>query len=67
MKISRRSQVEDKDVNQSIMQLAYHLPITYKDEDYFALIVFNGLFGAFAHLLVVYRNSRKARFSLYYR
>ncbi|MCC9858913.1 insulinase family protein, partial [Streptococcus agalactiae] len=25
-----RSQVEDKDVNQSIMQLAYHLPITYK-------------------------------------
>ncbi|HEO7126988.1 TPA: insulinase family protein, partial [Streptococcus agalactiae] len=47
-----RSQVEDKDVNQSIMQLAYHLPITYKDEDYFALIVFNGLFGAFAHSLL---------------
>lgn len=41
--------VENKEVAQSILQLAYRLPVSYGDEDYLALQVFNGLFGGFAH------------------
>lgn len=41
--------IEKRSVNQSVLQLAYHNPISYHDEDYFALLVFNGLFGNFPH------------------
>lgn len=34
---------------QSIIQLGYHLSIDYRDELYFPLIVFNGIFGGFSH------------------
>lgn len=44
-----RQQFETKDVNQSVLQLGYHFPIRYQDEEYFTLLVFNGLFGGFAH------------------
>ncbi|GBG96462.1 EF-P 5-aminopentanol modification-associated protein YfmF [Lactococcus termiticola] len=43
------SEVEDKEVAQSILQLAYLLPCSYGDEDYLTLQVMNGLLGGFAH------------------
>ena len=40
---------EEKDVAQSILQLAYQMPVAYGDENYLALQVMNGLLGGFAH------------------
>lgn len=42
-------QIEQKKANQSILQQAYYAPAEYGSEDYFSLIVLNGLLGGFAH------------------
>ena len=44
-----QEKLEKKDISQSILQLGYHLPVKFQDDDYFDLLVFNGMFGAFAH------------------
>ncbi|BCP64984.1 peptidase M16 [Streptococcus parasuis] len=41
--------VERKVAQQSILELAYHLQVVYNDVNYPALLVFNGLLGAFSH------------------
>ena len=40
---------EEKEVAQSILQLAYQMPVAYGDENYLALQVMNGLLVGFAH------------------
>ncbi|WEV45142.1 pitrilysin family protein [Streptococcaceae bacterium ESL0687] len=40
---------EDKPANQSIIEFAYNLPVYFGDSLYMALLVYNGLLGAFAH------------------
>src|SRR5699024_3835504 len=37
--------IETQQVNQAKLHIGYRTNITYEDEDYFALHVFNGLFG----------------------
>ncbi|MFH0396479.1 EF-P 5-aminopentanol modification-associated protein YfmF [Streptococcus sp. A34] len=44
-----RERVERKEARQSILELAYHLQVVYNDVNYPALLVFNGLLGAFYH------------------
>lgn len=44
-----REKVERKQARQSILELAYHLQVLYNDVNYPALMVFNGLLGAFSH------------------
>lgn len=44
-----RERVERKEARQSILELAYHLQVVYNDVNYPALMVFNGLLGAFSH------------------
>ncbi|MGV3030636.1 EF-P 5-aminopentanol modification-associated protein YfmF [Streptococcus suis] len=44
-----RERVERKEARQSILELAYHLQVVYSDVNYPALLVFNGLLGAFSH------------------
>lgn len=44
-----QEKLESREVNQSVLQLGYSFPTRYGDKDYFALLVFNGLFGGFAH------------------
>lgn len=41
--------VEQKEVNQSVLEVAYHLPVLYKSVNYPAFLVFNGLFALHAH------------------
>lgn len=41
--------IERKEAKQSILELAYHLQVVYNDVNYPALLVCNGLFGAFSH------------------
>ncbi|HFI0451151.1 TPA: M16 family metallopeptidase [Streptococcus suis] len=44
-----KEKVERKQARQSILELAYHLQVLYNDVNYPALMVFNGLLGAFSH------------------
>lgn len=44
-----REKLESKEFQQSVLQIAYNIPISYQDSLYFALIVFNGLLGGFSH------------------
>ncbi|MBJ8029194.1 EF-P 5-aminopentanol modification-associated protein YfmF [Bacillus cereus group sp. N21] len=41
--------VEKQELKQSKLNIGYRTYITYRDEDYFALQLFNGLFGGFSH------------------
>ena len=44
-----KESIEPRQSSQSILQLGYQIPCQYGETDYFALIVFNGMFGEFAH------------------
>lgn len=44
-----REKTEKKAVNHSILQLAYAIPSSYNSSYYFALLVLNGMLGAFSH------------------
>ncbi|WP_324655940.1 EF-P 5-aminopentanol modification-associated protein YfmF [Bacillus cereus] len=41
--------VEKQELKQSKLHIGYRTFVTYKDEEYFALQLFNGLFGGFSH------------------
>ncbi|MFC3927983.1 EF-P 5-aminopentanol modification-associated protein YfmF [Streptococcus caprae] len=47
-----REKIEQIQANQSILELGYYFPRHYGDDSHFALIVFNGLIGAFSHSLL---------------
>ena len=40
---------EEQQVNQAKLNIGYRTNMRVTDEDYFAMLVFNGVFGAFAH------------------
>ncbi len=44
-----REKLEQRDVHQSIVELAYHFSSQYGDRSHLPLIVLNGLLGGFAH------------------
>ena len=44
-----REGLEQKDVHQSIIELAYHFPIQYGEGEHLPLVVLNALLGGFAH------------------
>lgn len=44
-----REKVESKEYHQTLVNLAYQLPVSYGTDDYFTLLVFNGLLGGFSH------------------
>ena len=44
-----REKLEQRDVHQSIVELAYHFSSQYVDRSHLPLIVLNGLLGGFAH------------------
>ncbi|ERJ76524.1 EF-P 5-aminopentanol modification-associated protein YfmF [Streptococcus sobrinus] len=44
-----QEKIDRQDDHQSILQLGYHLPLTYSHPDYPIALVLNGLLGGFAH------------------
>lgn len=44
-----REKLEQRDVHQSIVELAYHFSSQYGDRSHLPLIILNGLLGGFAH------------------
>ncbi|MBG9840763.1 zinc protease [Bacillus tropicus] len=57
--------VEKQELKQSKLHIGYRTFITYKDEDYFALQLFNGLFGGFSHSKL-FVNVREKKSLAYY-
>lgn len=56
---------DEKDARQSIIQMAYNLPIQYGDDLYLALQVYNGLLGGFPHSKL-FMNVREKESLAYY-
>ncbi|OFI48991.1 hypothetical protein BG261_04835 [Floricoccus tropicus] len=56
---------DEKDAHQSIIQMAYNLPIQYGDDLYMALQVYNGLLGGFPHSKL-FMNVREKESLAYY-
>lgn len=48
-KVQPKEVIDEEDVKQGKLNIGYRTSITYTDQDYPALQVFNGLFGGFSH------------------
>src|SRR5699024_8578196 len=57
--------IEEQDVQQAKLHIGYRTHCTYKDEDYFALQVCNGLFGGFPNSKL-FMNVREKHSLAYY-
>lgn len=44
-----KEKVVSKDTTQSILQLGYHVPIYYGSQEYYAMLVAEGMLGGFSH------------------
>jgi predicted Zn-dependent peptidase len=66
---NRNSQVqeikEEQDVKQGKLNIGYRTNIVYGDTDYFALQVFNGIFGGFSHSKLFINVREKASLAYY--
>ncbi|QPS70582.1 EF-P 5-aminopentanol modification-associated protein YfmF [Lactococcus garvieae] len=60
-----QEKTEEKEVQQSILQLAFAQPTTYGSADYMSLQVMNGLFGGFAHSKLFMNVREKASLAYY--
>jgi predicted Zn-dependent peptidase len=57
--------IEEQDVKQGKLHMGYRTYIKYGDPDYFALQVFNGVFGAFSHSKLFVNVREKASLAYY--
>ncbi|WP_245579650.1 EF-P 5-aminopentanol modification-associated protein YfmF [Alteribacter aurantiacus] len=57
--------VEEQELKQGKLHLGYRTNITYQDDDYFALQLFNGLFGGFSHSKLFINVREKASLAYY--
>ncbi|WP_312473033.1 EF-P 5-aminopentanol modification-associated protein YfmF [Neobacillus sp.] len=57
--------IEQQDVKQGKLNMGYRTNIVYGDEDYFALQVFNGIFGGFSHSKLFINVREKASLAYY--
>lgn len=60
-----QEKIEAKEVQQSILQMAFAQPTTYGSKDYMTLQVMNGLFGGFAHSKLFMNVREKASLAYY--
>ncbi|RDI47390.1 EF-P 5-aminopentanol modification-associated protein YfmF [Falsibacillus pallidus] len=56
---------ENQDVKQGKLNIGYRTNITFGDEDYFPLTVFNGIFGGFSHSKLFINVREKASLAYY--
>lgn len=57
--------IDEQSVQQAKLHIGYRTNIVYGDEDYFALQVFNGLFGGFSHSKLFINVREKASLAYY--
>lgn len=63
--IKEKEVIEEQDVKQGKLNIGYRTNSTYKDEDYYALQVFNGIFGGFSHSKLFINVREKASLAYY--
>lgn len=63
--IEKREKVETLSVTQAKLNMGYHTGVYYHDANYFALQIFNGLFGGFPHSKL-FMNVREKESMAYY-
>lgn len=56
---------EEQDVKQGKLNIGYRTNVTYEDDDYYALQVFNGIFGGFSHSKLFINVREKASLAYY--
>ncbi|WP_232735744.1 EF-P 5-aminopentanol modification-associated protein YfmF [Alteribacter populi] len=56
---------EEQDLKQGKLHLGYRTNVTYQDDDYFALQLFNGLYGGFSHSKLFLNVREKASLAYY--
>ncbi|MBM7650069.1 putative Zn-dependent peptidase [Bacillus ectoiniformans] len=56
---------EQQEINQGKLHIGYHTHVSYGDPDYFALQVFNGIFGGFSHSKLFANVREKASLAYY--
>jgi predicted Zn-dependent peptidase len=56
---------DEMDVSQAKLVLGYRTGLTYADDDYFPLLVYNGILGAFAHSKLFQNVREKASLAYY--
>jgi predicted Zn-dependent peptidase len=57
--------IEKQDVKQGKLNIGYRTNITYNDDDYYALQMFNGIFGGFSHSKLFINVREKASLAYY--
>ncbi|OQP05412.1 insulinase family protein [Geobacillus sp. 44B] len=57
--------VEKQDVKQGKLNIGYRTNVTYDDDDYYALQMFNGIFGGFSHSKLFINVREKASLAYY--
>lgn len=57
--------IEEQDVKQGKLNIGYRTNSTYRDDDYYALQVFNGIFGGFSHSKLFINVREKASLAYY--
>lgn len=63
--IAENEVIEEQDVKQGKLNIGYRTNSTYRDDDYFALQVFNGVFGGFSHSKLFINVREKASLAYY--
>lgn len=63
--VQEKTVIEKQDVKQGKLNIGYRTNITYSDDDYFALQVFNGIFGGFSHSKLFINVREKASLAYY--
>ncbi|MED4904155.1 EF-P 5-aminopentanol modification-associated protein YfmF [Parageobacillus thermoglucosidasius] len=57
--------IEKQDIKQGKLNIGYRTNITYEDDDYYALQMFNGIFGGFSHSKLFMNVREKASLAYY--
>lgn len=60
-----REIIEEQDIQQGKLHIGYRTNVTYEDDDYFALQLFNGVFGGFSHSKLFINVREKASLAYY--
>ncbi|MGM7720435.1 EF-P 5-aminopentanol modification-associated protein YfmF [Metabacillus sp. Hm71] len=63
--IEENEVIEEQDVKQGKLNIGYRTNSTYRDDDYYALQIFNGIFGGFSHSKLFINVREKASLAYY--
>lgn len=63
--VEEREVIEEQDVKQGKLNIGYRTNSTFRDDDYYALQVFNGIYGGFSHSKLFINVREKASLAYY--